>query len=141
MSATPNPSAGGNVIEFEGLQIHRVHVGGGEHLILGGIELSQVRPADKALEHRYVRRVCVDQGEAGREDPGEQTCVVGGGMLEHGGVRLQQDVNGKQCGKNGNTVFQSLFMLTTVQPSFFACSSSAGGNAPSLTSGSPRAGP
>ena len=26
----------------------------------------------------------------------------------------------------GKTVFQSFFMLTTVQPSFFACSSSAG---------------
>ena len=41
----------------------------------------------------------------------------------------------------GKTVFQSFFMLTTVQPSFFACSSSAGVKEPSLTSGNPRAGP
>ena len=32
----------------------------------------------------------------------------------------------------GKTVFQSSFMLTTVQPSFFACSSSAGVKAPQL---------
>ena len=41
-----------------------------------------------------VRRI---QGEAFREDL-EQAGVVGGGMLEHRGVRLQQDVDGGDRG-------------------------------------------
>ena len=65
-----------------------------------------------------MRRI---QGETFREDL-EQAGVVGGGMLEHRGVRLQQDVNGGDQGSDGNTCFQSFFMLTTVQPSFCAWS-------------------
>ena len=44
-----------------------------------------------------VRRI---QGETLREDL-EQAGVVGGGMLEHRGVRLQQDVDGGDRGLRG----------------------------------------
>ena len=44
-----------------------------------------------------VRRI---QGETFREDL-EQAGVVGGGMLEHRGVRLQQDVDGGDLGLRG----------------------------------------
>ena len=72
----------------------------GEHLAGGGIDLVQVRGADETLEHRDVRTVRRIQGETFREDL-EQAGVVGFGMLEHRGVRLQQDVNGRDRGLLG----------------------------------------
>lgn len=48
---------GGGVVEFERLQRHRVHIGGGEHLFFGGVELLQISGADEALEQRDVRSV------------------------------------------------------------------------------------
>ena len=47
--------AGRGVVVFEGFQLHGVHVGGGEHLAGGGIDLVEVRRADETLEHRDVR--------------------------------------------------------------------------------------
>ena len=65
----------------------------GENLAGGGIDFVEVRRADETLDHRDVRSVRRIQGKAFREDL-EQAGVVGGGMLEHRGVRLQEDVNG-----------------------------------------------
>ena len=75
----------------------RGHVGGGEHLAGGGIDLVEVRRADETLDHRDVRTVRRIQGETFREDL-EQAGVVGFAMLEHRGVRLQQDVDGGDRG-------------------------------------------
>ena len=73
------------------------HVGAGENLAGGGIDLVEVRGADETLDHRDVRTVRRIQGETFREDR-EQAGVVGFGMLEHRGVRFQQDVNGRNRG-------------------------------------------
>ena len=57
------------VVVLERLQLHGVHVGGGEHLAGGGIDLVEVGRADEALEHRDVRAVRRIQGEALRVRP------------------------------------------------------------------------
>ena len=72
----------------------------GENLAGGGIDLVEVRGADETLDHRDVRGVRRIQGEAFREDL-EQAGVVGRGVPEHRGVRLQQDVNGRDRGLPG----------------------------------------
>ncbi len=89
-----------DVVVFEGLQLHAGHVGAGENLAGGGIDLVEIRRADETLDHRDVRAVRRIQGETFREDL-EQAGVVGFGMLEHRGVRLQQDVDGGDRGLLG----------------------------------------
>ena len=63
MPATPI-RAGRGVVVFEGFQLHGVHVGGGEHLAGGGIDLVEVRGADETLEHRDVRTCASHPGRS-----------------------------------------------------------------------------
>ena len=60
----------------------------------GGIDLFEVRGANEPLNEDDVRTVRRIQGEILRKDL-EQAGVVGLGVLEHRGVRLQEDVDGR----------------------------------------------
>ena len=63
----------------------------------GGIDLVEVRGADETLDQRDMRTVRGIQGEALRVNL-KQPSVVGCGMLEHRGVRFQQNVDGGDRG-------------------------------------------
>ena len=69
-------------------------VGASEDLFGGGIDLVEVLRADEPLNQRYVRTVRFIEGESLREGF-EQSGVVGLGVAKHGGVRLEQDVDGR----------------------------------------------
>ena len=88
-----------------------------------------------------MRTVARIEGEAFRIGL-EQARVIGGGMPEHRGVRLEQDVD------RGDRVLHDREHLFPVVlhaddgPAFLLClASSAGVKSPYLTSGNPRAGP
>ena len=93
-NARDSHRAARGVVVFEGLKFHALHIDGGENLAGGGIDLLEIRRADETLEHRNVRGMRRIQGKAFREDR-EQPGVVVSGMLEHRGVRLQEDVYGR----------------------------------------------
>jgi hypothetical protein len=63
----------------------------------GGIHLIKIRRADETLDQRDVRTVRGVQREAFREHPA-QTGIHGFRVLDHRGVRLQADVNGRYVG-------------------------------------------
>jgi len=74
-------------------RLHRVHVGGSDDLVNGGINLVEIRRADETLNHRDMRTVGRIQGKTFRIG-GQQACIVSLRMLEHRGIRLQQYVDG-----------------------------------------------
>ena len=92
MPATAHCAARG-VVVFEGFQLHCVDVGSGEDLAGGGIDFVEIRRADEPLNQRDVRSVRRIQGKTFRENA-EQAGVVGCAVVQHRGVRFQQDVNG-----------------------------------------------
>ena len=86
--------------------------------------------------------VCVaSSAKAFREDP-EQAGVVGGAMLEHRGVWFQEDVNGGDLGLRGREDLFPIVLHADHGPAvFLRIVVKRLREAPSLTSGNPRAGP
>src|SRR5438132_12871987 len=82
------------VIVFESFQLQAGHIGAGEDFADGGIDFIQILGEDETLRQGDVRTMGGVKREALRKDL-TQTVVGGGRVLDHRGIRLQQDVDGR----------------------------------------------
>src|SRR6266700_2477423 len=81
------------VIVFESFQLQAGHIGAGEDFADGGIDFIQILGEDETLHQGDVGTVGGIERKAFRKDL-EQTLIGRHRVLEHCGIRLEQDVNG-----------------------------------------------
>src|SRR5205814_1478779 len=82
------------VVVFESFQLQASHIGAGEDFADGGIDFIEILGEDETLHQTDVGTVLGVQRKALRKDL-PQTIVGGGRVLDHRGIRLQQDVDGR----------------------------------------------
>src|SRR5439155_26796273 len=82
------------VIVFEGFQFQAGHIGAGEDFADGGIDFIQILGEDETLHQGDVRAVGGIERKALRKDL-EQTLIGRHRVLDHRGIRLQQDVDSR----------------------------------------------
>src|SRR5205814_10618801 len=80
------------VVVYESFQLQASHIGAGEDFADAGIDLIEILGEDETLHRTDVGTVLGVQRKALRKDLA-QTIVGGGRVLDHRGIRLQQDVD------------------------------------------------
>ncbi len=102
------------------MQFHAGQIGTGENLADGGIDSIEIRGADETLNQRDVGRCVASRAKPFGSTSSRRllTAAACRNMVASGSSKMSMAVIGLFW--NANTVFQSCFMLTTVQPSFFA---------------------